>query len=480
MNIEKKSKAVEKLEHNAKNGEVLSAFQLFEYYRDGKSVPQDDAMAAQYLAQCFEYVHNSAHQFCLEKLELFDFRRFEHLEVKLHPELTVLIGDNGSGKTSILEAISKTLSNIANEILKGSNGKELSRSDVNNGADKERANIKTVFGDGIGLKFVEGNLSVAKTGKSPSYLEDLKRIGRLWLSVDRSHEINLPCFVHYSDKRNCHEVMEYKRKEDRFDGYREAFDDPKAFGYFMVWYIRLQRKVRSGVSLSKFHLTSVDAVICSSLNMTQIYVDTSTGEEVVWFKTENGADVRFEQMSAGQKALTALFGDIARRLILLNPKLDNPLEGQGIVLVDEIELHLHPKWQQGVLLNLQKSFPNIQFIVTTHSPQVLSTVDKSNIRKFTTNEFGQDVLETPKFQTKGVVSKDILEQIMGTHAEPNIVEARWFDDYSDYLSRSDLDAAEALLYSKIIPHFGSDHPVVLDCLNLKSIHEMKKRLGVVG
>lgn len=480
MNIEKKSKAVEKLEQNAKNGEVLSAFQLFEYYRDGKSVLQDDAMAEQYLTQCFEYVQNSAHQFRLEKLELFDFRRFEHLEVNLHSNLTVLIGDNGSGKTSILEAISKTLSNITNEILKGSNGKELLKSDVNNAPEKEYADVKTVFGYGIGLRSVEGKLSVAKTGKYPSYLEDLKRIGRLWLSVDRFHEINLPCFAHYSDKRNCHEVVEYTRKEDRFDGYREAFDDPKAFGYFMAWYIRLQRKVRSDVSLSKFHLTSVDAVICSSLNMTQIYVDTSTGEEVIWFKTENGADVRFEQMSAGQKALTALLGDIARRLILLNPKLDNPLEGQGIVLIDEIELHLHPKWQQGVLLNLQKSFPNIQFIVTTHSPQVLSTVDKSSIRKFTTNERGEDVLETPKFQTKGVVSKDILEQIMGTHAEPNIAEARWLSDYSAYISNGQLDPAEALLNNKIVPHFGSEHPVVLDCLNLKSIYEMKKRLGVVG
>ncbi len=442
MNIEKKSKAVEKLEHNAKNGEVLSAFQLFEYYRDGKFVLQDDAMAEQYLEQCFEYLQeldehkNPKNRFRLEKLELVDFRRFEHLEVKLHPELTVLIGDNGSGKTSILEAISKTLSNIANEILKGANGKELSRSDVNNAPDKKFTDVKTVFGYGLGLKSLEAKLSIAKAGKYPSFLEDIKRIGRLWLSVDRSHETNLPCFVHYSDKRNCHEVVEYTRKEDRFDGYREAFDDPKALGYFMAWYIRLQRKVSSGVSLSKFHLTSVDAVICSSLNMTQIYVDTSTGEEVVWFKTENGADVRFEQMSAGQKALTALFGDIARRLILLNPKLDNPLEGQGIVLVDEIELHLHPKWQQGVLLNLQKSFPNIQFIVTTHSPQVLSTVKRENIRVLS-----EDFAQEPLAETYGHPSGDVLHAVMSVNSIPATIPeieglkllTRWVDQgfYAD-------------------------------------------------
>jgi predicted ATP-binding protein involved in virulence len=232
--------------------------------------------------------------------------------------------------------------------------------------------------------------------------------------------------------------------------------------------------------LAKTYLDYIEAVICSSIHTKTIRLDMSTGEDIIWFKTENNEEVRFEQLSAGQKAVTTLFGDIARRLILLNPKLDNPLEGQGIVLIDEIELHLHPKWQQGVLLNLQKSFPNIQFIVTTHSPQVLSTVDKSCIRKFTTNERGEDVLETPRFQTKGVVSKDILEQIMGTHAEPNIAEARWLDDYSEYISSGKPDDAEVLLNSKIVPHFGPKHPVVLDCLNLKSIHEMKKRLGVLS
>ena len=124
--------SIEKLEQKAKKGEVLSAFQLFEYYRDGKSVLQDDAIAEQYLMQCFEYVQNSAHQFRLEKLELFDFRRFEHLEVNLHPSLTVLIGDNGSGKTSILEAIYPALAWITDNINKeDTNSSRFKPEDVN-------------------------------------------------------------------------------------------------------------------------------------------------------------------------------------------------------------------------------------------------------------------------------------------------------------------------------------------------------------
>jgi predicted ATP-binding protein involved in virulence len=440
-------------------------------------------MAEQYLEQCFEYLqeldeHKTLkNRFRLEKLDLVDFRRFEHLEVKLHPELTVLIGDNGSGKTSILEAISKTLSNIANEILKGANGKELSRSDVNNAPDKKFTDVKTIFSYGLGLKSLEAKLSIAKAGKYPSYLEDLKRIGRLWLSVDRFNEVNLPMLTYYSDKRNCQEKKSKNNKqeenESRFNAYKDAVGEED----FVEWYIGLQKRVSAGDVISQKHLSNIDSVICSAIEMNQIRLDMSTGKDVVWFKTENGADVRFEQMSAGQKALTALFGDIARRLILLNPKLDNPLEGQGIVLIDEIELHLHPKWQQGVLLNLQKSFPNIQFIVTTHSPQVLSTVDKSCIRKFTTNERGEDILETPKFQTKGVMSADILAYIMDGSPTPSkelVKETGLLNDYHALIQQNLHQKEKGVsLKSQLIDHFGREHPIMRECERMERLQLLK-------
>ncbi|MFT4929870.1 MAG: putative ATP-binding protein involved in virulence [Phenylobacterium sp.] len=86
------------------------------------------------------------------------------------------------------------------------------------------------------------------------------------------------------------------------------------------------------------------------------------------------------QLSQGEKSLIALVGDIARRLILLNPSLEDPLKGNGVVLIDEIDLHLHPKWQQTVLTNLVETFPSIQFITTTHSPQVITSIHSDCIR----------------------------------------------------------------------------------------------------
>ena len=77
------------------------------------------------------------------------------------------------------------------------------------------------------------------------------------------------------------------------------------------------------------------------------------------------------QLSDGEKCTLALFGDIARRLAIANPSLDDPLQGDGVVLIDELELHMHTSWQRKVIFMLKKTFPNIQFIITTHSPQIL-------------------------------------------------------------------------------------------------------------
>lgn len=90
---------------------------------------------------------------------------------------------------------------------------------------------------------------------------------------------------------------------------------------------------------------------------------------------KSGKEIRVDLLSDGEKCTLAMFGDLARRLALANPGLENPLEGEGIVLIDEIELHMHPLWQRKILRVLRDTFPNIQFIITTHSPQILGEAD---------------------------------------------------------------------------------------------------------
>jgi predicted ATP-binding protein involved in virulence len=118
------------------------------------------------------------------------------------------------------------------------------------------------------------------------------------------------------------------------------------------------------------------------------------------------------QLSDGERSTLLLVADIAMRLVIANPAQQNPLLGTGIVLIDEIERHLHPAWQRAILGGLAATFPNIQFIVTTHSPQVLSRVPRESV--FLLDRF--QLVSTP--HTYGRDSNAILEDVMGVSERP--------------------------------------------------------------
>ena len=94
---------------------------------------------------------------------------------------------------------------------------------------------------------------------------------------------------------------------------------------------------------------------------------------------KDGETLDLSQLSDGERSFLAMICDLGRRLALANPRLDNPLNGAGVVLIDELELHLHPKWQREVSEKLRKTFPNIQFIATTHSPQIVASVEPDQV-----------------------------------------------------------------------------------------------------
>ena len=133
-------------------------------------------------------------------------------------------------------------------------------------------------------------------------------------------------------------------------------------------------------------------------------------------KIDKGSiSLNVSQMSDGEKCTMALLGDLARRLTLANPTLVNPLLGEGIVLIDEIELHMHPSWQRKILRVLRETFPNIQFIVTTHSPIILNEANEDyNVFFMQREENEIEVRQLP--QLNGYDANAVLEQFMGTHS----------------------------------------------------------------
>ena len=131
---------------------------------------------------------------------------------------------------------------------------------------------------------------------------------------------------------------------------------------------------------------------------------------------KNGETFNLEQLSDGEKNLIALVGDIARRLSIANPNSNKPLEGDGIILIDEVDLHLHPAWQRLIIPKLTELFPNCQFFITTHSPQVLSHVKPENI--FLLKNENNKLTYSEPTESYGKNSDRILEDILGVDARP--------------------------------------------------------------
>ena len=135
---------------------------------------------------------------------------------------------------------------------------------------------------------------------------------------------------------------------------------------------------------------------------------------------KNGETIRLDQLSDGEKNMIAMIGDIARRLSMANPRMDNPLKGDGIVLIDEIDLHLHPLWQRVIISRLTEVFPNCQFIVSTHSPQVLSHVKAEHI--FILKPTKDDISIEKPTESYGKSTDRQLEDILGVASRPDNIK----------------------------------------------------------
>lgn len=530
------SKAIKALSRKAEKGVLEAQYQLYESYSSGNNVEKIDfELAEKYLNAVKQTIKFK--KFRLKKMAVYNFRRFKKLEIDFDEHVTVIIGDNGAGKTSIVEAISKMFTWFNNNLEKDDvNGKPITISDINIQA-KDFAEVSCHFelDENNYFNATLGRRVAGYSGSTPTHVATLKQFAEMYRKIAQSDLITIPLLAYYSSERSAFELKQmiseksaYDISINRFEALKDALDGSGEFESFSELYIELVnlaegqtskeiRDLKTQISNLQEILNDVygpekpsedDRVLIKLIErqnkLSDLLKDTNFGkyERCLWnvnyaieklvpdvknievdrskgkprIMLENfGVKINISQLSKGQKTMVALAGDIARRLVFLNPDEKTPLNGPGVVIIDEIELHLHPKWQQEIIVGLQKTFPNIQFIITTHSPQVLSTVDKTSIRKIYLNDDGEPIVGIPTFQTKGVTSADVLTRIMEINSVPeNIEEADWLNKFSEFLLKGDeLDMNK--YYKKILNHFGENHPVVLDCQSQIRISEMTKK-----
>lgn len=197
-------------------------------------------------------------------------------------------------------------------------------------------------------------------------------------------------------------------------------------------------------------------------NFSFSYEEKSKSIELYCIK--NGCKISVSQLSQGEKTMLSLVCDISLRLISANNKSDQPFDGNGIVIIDEIDLHLHPVWQQTILLRLKETFPNIQFVISTHSSNVLSTVSNECIRRIAASENGLSGsydIEIPYFSL-GAETSTLQEEIQGVPSRPESLEiVKELNLYKEMVvnDKWDTPAAE-LLYSKLCQWAEGKDPVI--------------------
>ena len=261
---------------------------------------------------------------------------------------------------------------------------------------------------------------------------------------------NMPVFVNYGTNRSVLDIPLRIRQRHQFSklaALERALENELDFRTFFEWY-RNQEDIENEVIRESGNKDYQDKYLMCVRRAIEAMIGDVTGLKVKrsplrMTVKKNNIEIAVDQLSDGEKCTLALFGDLARRVAMANPNRSNPLEGVGIVLIDEIELHMHPSWQRRILGVLRDVFPNIQFIITTHSPQVLGEVPNDyNVFKLITTEEGTGSLEV--VSTYGKDANWILKVDMETDERTQAVLAQ-FEAFYEAVDRMDYARAQSIL-----------------------------------
>ena len=407
------------------------------------------------------------------KIYLFDIMKIKHLVMKsfrgigdlildFHPtEPTVIIGINGVGKSSILDNLAILLSRFTSPIqYPSTSGRLFREEDISNGCS-ETSNEITISVDSDEIKWSLTKVRTKRTKESSSNLVELRGlIEDTHNRLKNNPESNLPVIVYYAVNRAVIDIPLKVRKKPIFESasaYEEALDGVKInFSDFFQWFRILEdlenEQRRDDAHYLNPQLEAVRQAIYSVIpGFNNLRVRRSPLRMTV---SKEGKELIINQLSDGEKCLLAMVGDLARRLTIANPESEEPIHGEGIVLIDEIELHLHPQWQRRIIPALTKTFPNCQFIISTHSPQVLSHVQPEGIYILEKEDQGLVVKQTES--SFGRDSNRILEDLMDVPERPQEVKDA-FQTLFRYIESGQLYEAKELR-QHLANAIGEDEP----------------------
>lgn len=370
----------------------------------------------------------------LKELEVSNFKMFDNIKLEFEPGFNILLGDNGVGKTTILEAASVAISgfltgmedvparniykqDVRYKIIKDNMG--IPNKIYNTGSTQIRCLMEY---KGICYEWVRAKKNSSSSSKTTMTPKDIQHVSQRL--INSMNEV-LPLISyqgaarHWLTTRADADVKKIKQLHDRRCGYLGCLDRKLNLNSVYDWCMQMEwntMKLHKEPHNYKVFMKIISDFMC--------YMNDGAESEVIYdvnsrklLYVEKGDCKEIEDLSAGYQSILSLIIDLAYRIAVLNPDIgDNMLEVEGIVLIDEIDSNLHPKWQWKIVDAITKIFPKVQFIAATHSPIIVSSCKNANIISIGYDEIDY-IADSYAYSVN-----EILRDMLGYHMQPAIVE----------------------------------------------------------
>lgn len=418
----------------------------------------------------------------ISQLIVQNFKGFNNREFSFHPQFNLIVGVNGTGKTSTLDALAVAIGSWFLGV-KGADSRHIRPNEVllvdfehedidDEGKRNFSVHWENVYpcrvqarGEVLG-KRIEWIRSLNGPGGRTTYSEatQIKKLAtQADAAVRKGEDVTLPLISYYGtgrlwlEPRDSYQVSDPMRVADkeelsRLAGYWNSVDPRLSVGQLTRWIARQSWiSYQQGNRIPPVFAAVKSAIVGCVEAATNIYFDAVLGEVVVEMQ---GGTQPFSNLSDGQRSMLALVGDIAHKAAKLNPHLGAKVldETTGVVLIDELDLHLHPRWQRRIIEDLRRTFPKVQFICTTHSPQLIGQAKSDEIILL-----GQP--EKHPGQSYGMDSNWILRHVMGSDDRDPVVAGK-LDAIFEDIESGQFDSAQAKL-NAVRTEVG-DHPDLVE------------------
>ena len=397
-------------------------------------------------------------------LKLANLRAIKTAEFRFRPGFNLIVGVNGVGKTSVLDALGVCLSGVVKQANKLRRVEAFSLDDIRIGTGALTVECGIRLGDREHSYLVHkprdsSTPQEKKTGMPREQVHETPEkatfMGEPPVFASRTEPGGRPLGVLFSTRRAV-PTERAPTKAVAGGGIAGAFGDAFAnrelrIGEFAAW-MKVQEVLSVEQPAKGRALAACEEAVKHFLpgyrNLRQV-----GGERPQLCIDRTGTTIPVRQLSDGERGSLALVLDLTRRLAQANPNFTDPAsEAEAVVLIDELDLHLHPKWQRQIVHNLTKTFPRCQFIATTHSPQVIGEVPHERIHTMSDG----DVYSPPR--SFGVDSSRVLEEIMESDPRTREVQ-KLLANINNKIGTDNLGQARALL-SALIEHLGGNDPEV--------------------